>query len=89
MFGPNRYLRLTYFAVKIGVVALALVIGEQSVSASHYSYCRMRYGPSLATIVRGVHGTPCGIECTASRNARWAKIRRCEAMRAEARHHAN
>jgi hypothetical protein len=80
MFGINRYLGLAHSAVKTGVVALALVISVQSVSAS--DYCRMRYGPSPTTIVRGVNGTPCGINCTASRNARWAKIRRCEAMRA-------
>jgi hypothetical protein len=66
---------------------IALVAGFENASASDLSYCQHRYGPSLADTVRGIHGTPCGIECTARHDARWAKIRHCVAMRQQARHH--
>jgi hypothetical protein len=68
-------------------MVLALVVGSENASASNLSYCKHRYGPSLADTVRGVNGTPCGVECTASHDARWVKIRHCVAMRAQARHH--
>jgi hypothetical protein len=81
----NRYL-LPRVVLCTGM-ALAVVAGSEIASANDLSYCRHRYGPSLADTVRGVNGTPCGIECTARHDARWAKIRHCVAMRAQARHH--
>jgi hypothetical protein len=81
----NRYLLPR--VVLCTATALALVAGAEVVSASDLSYCKHRYGPSLADTVRGIDGTPCGVECTARRDARWAKIRHCVTMRAQARHH--
>jgi hypothetical protein len=81
----NRYL-LRRVVLCTGM-ALAVVAGSEIASASDLSYCKHRYGPSLADTVRGVNGTPCGVECTARHDARWAKIRHCVAMRAQARHH--
>lgn len=81
----NRYLLLR-IVLYTGMV-LAIVVGAENASASDLSYCRHRYGPSLADTVRGVNGTPCGIECTARHDARLAKIHRCVAMRAQARRH--
>jgi hypothetical protein len=82
----NSCLRLAGVTVGTGMVVLAL-LGAENASASDLSYCRRLYGPSLATIVRGVEGEPCGIQCTADNDARWAKIGRCVAMRENARHH--
>ena len=83
---PNSSLRFAHVAVCAGISVLTL-LGVGNASASDLSYCRRLYGPSLATIVRGVEGEPCGIQCTADNDARWAKIGRCVAMRENARHH--
>jgi hypothetical protein len=83
----NKCLQLASIALCAGMT-FAVLAGAENASASDLSYCRHRYGPSLADIVRGVEGTPCGIECTASHNARWAMVGRCIAMREQARRHA-
>lgn len=82
----NSCLRLTHVALGTGMAVLTL-LGVGNAHASDLSYCRRLYGPSLATMVRGVEGEPCGIQCTASNDARWAKIGRCVAMREHARRH--
>jgi hypothetical protein len=74
----NRYL-LPRVVLCTGM-ALAAVAGAESAYANDWSYCRHRYGPSLATITRDINGTPCGVNCTAQRNARWMKERRCAAL---------
>jgi hypothetical protein len=81
----DRYL-LPHVALFAGM-ALAVFAGTGNASESDFSYCHRLYGPSLATIVRGVEGEPCGIQCTAANDARWAKIGRCVAMREHARSH--
>jgi hypothetical protein len=81
--------RLIRIVIAAGVGVFALVSGSESSSASDWSYCKRRYGPSLATIDRSINGTPCGVECTASRNARFAKIYRCMEGREHARRHAS
>jgi hypothetical protein len=84
----NKCLGPTRIAICAGVVTLSFVAGAQSASADAWSYCRHRYGPSLTSTVRGINGTPCGIECTAREQARRAKIHHCVEMRQRARHHA-
>jgi hypothetical protein len=81
----QRYL-LPHVALFAGMAVLSFLVEAGNASASDLSYCRRLYGPSLATIVRGVEGEPCGIQCTTSNDTRWAKIGRCVAMREHARH---
>jgi hypothetical protein len=68
-------------AVCVGVAVLTFAAGAESASANGWSYCKHRYGPSLVTITRDINGTPCGVNCTAQRNARWMKERRCDCSR--------
>jgi hypothetical protein len=89
MASLNICLQLTRAAVCAGVAVFIFIAGAASASASDWSYCQHRYGPSLVTITRDINGTPCGINCTARANARWAKERRCAALLHHARRHGD
>jgi hypothetical protein len=67
-----------------GAGALFLVAGS-AVSPAHavsvYQNLNGTY-PSLSDFVRDLNGTPCGIECTAHAERRWARESRTETSEA-------